>query len=84
MKQALYANYFFDTKLPIANYERLKTFIADQFGFDKAFINVLRSKDGHVCYPLYQDKNNNYIVFCVKDYTYYCINGELQLLSKEG
>lgn len=82
LEQIQYAKYFFDTNLPFADCDRLKTFIADQYGFDRAYINVLRSKAGHVCYPMFRDKSNNYIVFSVKEYIYSCINGELQLLNE--
>jgi len=84
VEKTQYSKYFFDTNLPVANYEKMKSFIADQFGFDKAYVTVFRSKGGHVCYPLFQDGNNNYISFGVKDYTYTCINGELKLLDGRG
>ncbi len=84
MRQSQYAKRFFCEKIPLGNFDAAKTFIVDQFGFDKAFVIILRSKDGHVCYPLFQDKGNNYIVFAVKNNMYECINGELQLISKEG
>jgi hypothetical protein len=84
LERLQYSKRFFESSLPIANLDRMKSFIADQFGFDRFYINVLRSKDGHVCYPLYQDKKNNYIVFSVKDHIYSCINGRLELLDEGG
>ncbi len=82
MGQTRYENYFFDASIPFANCERVKAFIADQFGFTKSYINVLRSHSGQLCYPLFKDKNNNYLVFKVMNYTYSCINGELQMLNE--
>jgi hypothetical protein len=83
MRQTQYAMYFFYQKLPLGTFKDAKTFIADQFGFNRAFINILRSNDGHICYPLFQDQYNNYIIFKVKDKSYSCINGELQPTERE-
>lgn len=84
MERTQYSKVFYDSKLPVADYEKAKTFIADKFGFDRAYIEILRSKEGVVFYPLYKDWSNNFIIFGVKGYTYSCINGELQILSEEG
>jgi hypothetical protein len=84
MRQAQYSKLFFNPRLAFVNFEKAKSYIADQFGFDRAYVHILRSNSNHVRYPLYLDNYNNYIAFRVKDNIYECINGELQLLSKEG
>lgn len=81
MLQTQYSKYFFDIKLPLSNFEAAKTYIADQYGFDRTFIEILRSKDGHICYPLFLDRYNNYIIFTVKGCTYECINGVLSIIT---
>ena len=84
MEQKQYSKYFFDLKLPLSNFERAKTFIADQFGFDRSFIVILRSYGNHIRYPLFKDRDHNYMTFKVKDVIYECINGELSVITGRG
>ena len=80
MDKTQYEDIFFNTNIPVANHEALKSFIADKYGFNIACVKVLRSYNGYCCYPLYKDEKCNYIIFEVKGLTYSCINGKLQLL----
>jgi hypothetical protein len=68
--------------LPISNLEYAKSFISDQFGFDKAYVKILKSYNGDVCYPLILNNSKNYIIFSVKDVVYQCLDGELNLIGK--
>ena len=77
-----FSNYFYGLKLPLGDFERLKVYIADQFGFNQECVKVLQSYQGHTHYPLFLDTANNYFVFAVNGLTYECIDGELKLLGK--
>ncbi len=80
----VFSELFFDEKLPVANCDDIRKFVSDNFGFDKSKINVIRSVKGQVCYPLFESRDKNYIVFRVKDYIYQCLNGSLKLIGEEG
>ncbi len=84
MDKMKYENIFFNSNIPIANYEALKSFITDKYGFNISCVKVLRSYDEHVCYPLFKNEKCCYIIFEVKGLAYSCINGELQLLGERG
>ncbi len=84
MADIKYKQRFFYAKLPLANIDKAKQYIADRFGFDCECINVSRSYNGKTCYPLFMDGQNNYIVFTVNGAVFQCIDGELKLIEGRG
>jgi hypothetical protein len=80
----LYEKYFFDTNIPIADTEVVKSFVAEQFGFKRTLIDINRSCEDGFCHPLFQDNSKNFIVFSVKNQEYSCIDGKLQVIAGRG
>lgn len=64
--------------------KRLRSILSELYGFNPMAIKIETYYDKHSQRPYYLDNKNHYILFKVKELFLLSVDGELEILGKEG